>query len=196
MLFFLFSLISSHMHSDFKGRSCWLPVITSSQHQFLYGAKGSSLRRLVGVCWTSAMAVAKSKHEQMALGRISCLSVADNSDIWGFSGKMARELPALMFSIASCNLPGNTYGPHYLQRELDWRWLWVSHCDSGQAWFCWLVPAEMPHGKVSWSIPERAPHNQSENCWRHRGTESTEAMLGSMWHHSAEGFWKPGSTHF
>lgn len=80
------------------------------------------------------MAEAESKHGQMALGRTSCLSMAGNSsDICGVSGRAGRALPAPTFSVAGCNLPGTAYGPHYLRRELERRWLQVPHCDSGHA---------------------------------------------------------------
>lgn len=118
----------------------------------------------VGTYWASTTAVAESKHGQMALGRTSCLSMAGNSsDISGISGRTGGALPAPMFSVAGCNLPGTTYGPQYLQRELDRRWLQVPYCDSGHALFCWLAAVEMPHSNVSWSAPKRASHSQPES---------------------------------
>lgn len=130
---------------------------------FLREAKCSSFCRLAGTCWASPTAVAESKRGQMALGRTSCLSTAGNSSgICGVSGRMGGALPAPVFSVAGCNLPGTTYGPQYLQRELDRRRLQVPHCNSGHALFFRLAAVEMPHSKVSWNAPKRASHSQPE----------------------------------
>lgn len=164
MLFFLFSLISSCMHTSFlkvkvTGFLSHCPLSTS----FLREAKCSSFCRLAGTCWSSPTAVAESKRGQMALSRTSCLSMAGNSsDICGVSGRTGGALPAPTFSAAGCNLPGTTYGPQYLQRELDRRWLQVPHCGSGHALFCWLAAVKMLHNKVSSSALKRASHSQPE----------------------------------
>lgn len=75
-----------HPYLFLKAESSKLLVTFPSQHQLFL--RGQAQFVPVGTCWASATAVAERKCGQMALGRISCLSMAGSSSAFcGASGR-------------------------------------------------------------------------------------------------------------
>lgn len=139
MLFFFFSLISSCMHTSFfKGESYRLPVTIPSWHAPVFYMRPNSvhsagLGELAGCQQQQWQRV--SVDRWLLAEPPACQWLATPLISMVYQGEQGEhcQLLCLILLVATC--PRTTYGPQYLQRELDRRWLQVPHFDSGHVLF-------------------------------------------------------------